>query len=208
MLLPFINSVTLLLMLLNPFLMIVYLLDLMEDLSSKQFKKILLRASLISVIVFIIFGLVGDAIFRRVLHARFASFQIFGGIIFLIIGIRFVFRGPEAMKRLRGKPEHVAGAIAMPIMVGPSTISASIIVGQQLAAPLATLAIVLSVFLSTLVIMILKRLHDFVRPRNEALIERYVEIMGRVTALIVGTFSIEMIMQGLKSWISYAMLSY
>ncbi len=41
---------------------------------------------------------------------------------------------------------------------------------------------------------------DFVRPRNEKLIERYVEVMGRVTALVVGTYSIEMIMQGLIAW--------
>ena len=60
--------------------------------------------------------------------------------------------------------------------------------------------IVLAVAVTILVIVLLKRLHDFVRPRNEKLIERYIEVMGRVTALVVGTFSIEMIMQGLAAW--------
>jgi hypothetical protein len=31
-------------------------------------------------------------------------------------------------------------------------------------------------------------------------LERYVEIAGRVMALVVGTFAIEMIMRGLETW--------
>ncbi|MBE0504967.1 MAG: MarC family protein, partial [Desulfuromonadales bacterium] len=43
-----------------------------------------------------------------------------------------------------------------------------------------------------------KRLYDVVRPNNAKLIERYIEIMGRVTALVIGIISVEMIMQGIK----------
>ena len=39
------------------------------------------------------------------------------------------------------------------------------------------------------------------RPRNEVFVRPYVETAGRVTALLVGTFAIEMIMQGLSTWI-------
>lgn len=197
----FTKSFTLLLMLLNPFLMIVYLIDLVQDLEMRTFSRVLIRAGLISSAIFIVFALLGDTIFSRLLQARFESFQIFGGIIFLIIGIRFVFNGTEAMKGIRGRPEHIAGAIAMPIMIGPATISASILAGNSLSKGMASLAILLAVGLSVLVVIVLKRVHDFVRPRNEGLVERYIEIMGRVTALVVGTFSIEMIMQGLSSWL-------
>ena len=197
----FTKSFALLLMLLNPFLMIVYLIDLVQDLESRTFNRVLVRAGLISSGIFIIFALLGNTIFADVLQARFESFQIFGGIVFLIIGIRFVFSGTEAMKVLRGRPEHIAGAIAMPIMIGPATISASILAGNSLNGGMATLAILLAVGLSVVVVMGLKRLHDYVRPRHEGLVERYIEIMGRVTALVVGTFAIEMIMQGLRSWL-------
>lgn len=198
---PFIKSFTLMLMLLNPFLMIIYLIDLVQDLESATFNRVLVRASLISSAVFVTFALLGDLIFARLLQARFESFQIFGGIIFLIIGIRFVFSGTEAMRGIRGHPEHIAGSIAMPIMIGPATISASILAGNRLPHLWAIGAIVLAVGLSVLVMVALKRIHDFVRPRNEGLVERYIEIMGRVTALVVGTFSIEMIMQGLRAWL-------
>ncbi len=197
----FIKSFTLLLMLLNPFLMIVYLMDLVQDLEPRTFNRVLIRAGLISSGIFIVFALLGETIFSDLLQARFESFQIFGGIVFLIIGVRFVFSGTEAMKGLRGRPEHIAGSIAMPIMIGPATISASILAGNSLGRGMAILAILLAVGFSVLVVIGLKRVHDYVRPRNEGLVERYIEIMGRVTALVVGTFAVEMIMQGFRSWL-------
>jgi small neutral amino acid transporter SnatA (MarC family) len=196
----FISSVLLLLMLLNPFLLIIYLIDLMQELDDRAFSQVLVRAGVISTAVFIIVALAGDALFTRVLQVRFASFQIFGGIIFLLIGIQFMFTGPEAIRKMRGKPEHVAGAIAMPIMIGPSTVSASILAGGRLPPTLAVIAIVIAMVVTVATLLLLKRLHDVVRPRNARLIERYLEVMGRVTALVIGTFSIEMIMQGLQTW--------
>lgn len=185
----------------NPFLMIIYLLDLLQDYSLKEFGRVLLRAAHITAVVFVVFAVVGDTIFNVVLQARFASFQIFGGIVFLFIGIRFVFSGPEAMRGLRGNPDQIAGSIAMPIMIGPGTVSASMLVGQRINSVMASLAIVSAVYVCILVMYLLKYLHDFVRPRNERLIERYVETAGRIAAMIVGTFSIEMIMRGVLSWL-------
>jgi small neutral amino acid transporter SnatA (MarC family) len=197
----FMSSVLLLLMLLNPFLLIIYLIDLIQELDDHAFSQVMLRAGLISTFVFIIVALVGDALFTHVLQVRFASFQIFGGIIFLLIGIQFMFTGPEAIRKMRGKPEHIAGAIAMPVMIGPSTVSASILAGSRLPALWAVIAIIVAMVITVTTLLLLKRLHDVVRPHNAKLIERYIEIMGRVTALVIGTISVEMIMQGLKAWL-------
>jgi len=46
----------------------------------------------------------------------------------------------------------------------------------------------------------LKVVHDIVRPHNEPVIKRYIEIAGRIMALFVGTISVEMIMQGIRTW--------
>jgi multiple antibiotic resistance protein len=197
---PFIKSCLLLFMLLNPFLLIVYLVDLVEELELRNFFRVLNRAAWISSGVFIAFALLGDLIFETLLQAHFASFQIFGGIIFLMIGVQFVFRGPEALKNIRGKPEHIAGAIAMPIMIGPGTVSASILAGRELQPVLAIASIVLAVGLVVVIMVGLKWIHDVVRTRHEPLIERYFEIAGRIVALVVGTYSIEMVMQGLSFW--------
>ncbi|MGD8376085.1 MAG: MarC family protein [Acidobacteriota bacterium] len=196
----YLRSAGLLLVLLNPFLVILYLVDLVEKLSWRAFARVLLRAALIAGGVFCAFALLGDAVFSSIMQADFASFQIFGGVVFLLIGVQFVFRGPTAIEILRGESEYVAGAIAMPVLVGPGTISASVIVGQR-HDPLSACLIVLSAtILSVLAMALLKAVHDYVRPRNEPLVRRYIEIGGRIMALVVGTISVQMIMQGLRAW--------
>lgn len=195
-----IRSSTLLLVLLNPFLLIIYLIDIVQKLDQKQFARVLLRGGLIAIAVFWCFTILGDRVFSDVMYAEFGSFQIFGGIIFLLIGIQFVFRGPTAIKILRGESKHLSGAIAMPLLIGPGTISASVIIGERHDIIPACSTVFVAVMLSIVTMIVLKAVHDQVRPKREPLIQRYIEIAGRITALFVGTVSIEMIMQGVISW--------
>lgn len=196
----FVKSAALLLVLLNPLLVIVYLIDVMQKLDRRQFRYILIRAGLIASFVFCSFAILGDVVFSDILQANFASFQIFGGIVFLLIGLQFVFRGPTTIEILRGESEHLAGAIAMPILIGPGTISASVIIGKRHDFLIACAAVLLSVIISIVIMLLLKSVYDIVQPRRERLVQRYIEIAGRITALYVGTVSVEMIMQGLKTW--------
>ncbi|MGY8813726.1 MAG: MarC family protein [Gammaproteobacteria bacterium] len=196
----FISSSALLLMLLNPFLVVVYLIDVMQKMERRTFRHVLLRAAIISSIVFCFFALLGDNVFKDILQVEFASFQIFGGIIFLLIGLQFVFRGPKAIEILNGESEHLAGAIAMPVLIGPGSISVSVIIGKRLDPLMACISILITVSICVIIILLLKYLHDIARTRHERLIQRYIEIAGRITALYVGTVSIEMIMQGIRTW--------
>lgn len=196
----FLQSAGLLLVLLNPFLVIVYLIDIVEKLGLRQFTGILIRAGIIAGTVFFCFAVLGDTIFSGIIQAEFASFQIFGGIVFLLIGLQFVFQGPAAIEILRGESEHLAGAVAMPVLIGPGTISASVIIGKKHAPLTACCAVAAGLIVSICIIILLKSAHDYVRPRKEPLVERYIEIIGRITALFVGTVSVEMIMRGIRTW--------
>lgn len=196
-----ITSATLLLILLNPFLVIVYLVDVIQKLNERDVRLVLFRAGIISSAVFCCFGILGDAIFSRFMQVEFASFQIFGGIVFMLIGLQFVFRGHGAIELLRGESQHLAGAVAMPVLIGPGTISASVVIGERHNPFTACAIIIVSVAACLITIVILKRIYDFVQPRNEPLVKRYFEIAGRITALVVGTVSVEMIMKGMQAWI-------
>ncbi len=196
----FLSSTTLLLVLLNPFLVIIYLIDIIQKLDLKSFVRVMIRAGAISTAVFCCFAVLGDTIFTRFMNARFASFQVFGGVVFLLVGIQFVFQGGNAIELLRGESEHLAGAIAMPVLIGPGTVSASVLVGERLGPLQSCLAVAVAVYASIAVMVLLKALHDYVRPRNERLVQRYIEITGRITALFIGTYSVQMIMQGILAW--------
>lgn len=195
------RSILLLLVLLNPFLVIVYLIDIVEKLDHRQFQKVLIRAGLISSIVFCCFAILGDTIFTGLFNIRFASFQVFGGIIFLLIGVQFVFRGPTAIQILRGESMHIAGAIAMPVLIGPGTISASVVIGKRNDILSSCIAIIIAVIVCIVTILLLKLIHDLIRKKREELIQRYFDIAGRITALFVGSVAIEMIILGIQSWI-------
>lgn len=197
------NASMLLVMLLNPFLVILYLIEIVKKQDIGLFSKNLLRAGFYSAVVFMCFAAAGEIIFRNLLKVNFASFQIFGGIVFLIIGIQFVFKGTTAIDSLRGNSDNVSGAIAMPILIGPGTISASVLIGKRLPLYLALFAIFATVTVSILVIIFLKYLHDSIQNKHSTLIERYIEVAGRILALYVGTISIEMIMKGISSWVKH-----
>ena len=198
--LEFINAVLLLLALLNPFLIIVYLVAAVQSLDRSTFHSVLIRAGLIASLVFSCFALAGDVIFSRIIQAEFASFQIFGGVVFLVIGLQFIFKGTTAIEILRGESRHLVGAIAMPVLIGPGTLSASVVIGKRLEPLVACSAILLAVGISISLMLFLKALHDYVRDTREDLVQRYIELAGRVAALYVGTVSVEMIMQGLQTW--------
>ena len=194
------DALGLMLFLLNPFLLVIYLVDLINDLDSKTFSKILIRASLISAGAYLAFAALGDSVFELVFQSNFASFQIFGGLVFLITGLRFVFEGNTALKKLRGEATHIEGSIVMPIMVGPGTISGSIIVGQSLPLIWASFVIVISLIFCVGIVILLKKVYNHAHERNEKLVLKYIDITGRISALLIGTFSVEMIMTGFLEW--------
>lgn len=47
-------------------------------------------------------------------------------------------------------------------------------------------------------LLVVKRVFDAARHRNPSLVRRYTEIVGRITALILGTIAVEMILQGIE----------
>jgi len=97
---PFIKSFLLLFMLLNPFLLIIYLDELGQERDCHASLKVLIRASCISSAVFITFALLGDLIFEKLLQANFAAFQIFGGIVFLTIGLAICVKRSGCYQKL------------------------------------------------------------------------------------------------------------
>ena len=197
----FIKSFLMVFVLLNPFIMSIYMIEIVKAMDYKTFSQQMIRAIIISFVVFFLFALGGDMIFTDILQIRFLAFLIFGGIIFLIIGIRLILGTGPAMELPKKASDHVSASIAMPYIVGPGTISASVIAGSRLNLFLAILAIFSALALSLVMLLGFKRLHDYLQQNNEKLLQRYMEIAGRVTALFTGSFAIDMIIKGIENWL-------
>jgi multiple antibiotic resistance protein len=198
----FTRTLLLFLVLLNPFMMAVYLLPLLRKMSLRSLARVMRGGAAISGTVFFLFAIAGDAVFQDVLQVRFAAFLIFGGVVFLLIGVQYVVQGSPAIEKLVGGPTTGAATIAMPFMVGPGTISASILAGVRLSPPLAAAAIACALTVTVVGVLVLKALHDWVQARHEAYVERYVDVAGRISALVLGTVAVEMILQGIDLWLA------
>jgi len=198
----FLDAVVLMLVLFNPLLMSAYLHDVMNTLTSREFFRVMSQAFLISGLAFCGFAWAGDSFFSSVLQVRFSAFLLFGGIIFLIIAVRYIVFGAEMIGQLRGNNEGLAGSIAMPFMIGPGTISASVLAGTKLPVLWACLAIAVALLVSCLCLMVTKVCFDYLQKKNERVLERYLEMTGRASALVIGTIAIEMMMKGVDLWLA------
>ncbi len=197
----YIHAFALFFSLLNPFLMSIYMIGFIRHTETKVFNKGLVQGGLIAYVVFMLFAWGGEAIFSTYLNIRFESFQIFGGLIFLVIGYRFVFQGADTIGEIRGAPEHLAGTVAMPLMIGPGTISAAVVTGMSLSIAEAALVIAFTLFLTCSVLMIMKLSHDHLRYSHSKYIDHYFDIVGRLSALLIGTIAIDMIVTGIMGLI-------
>lgn len=196
----FFKSSLLLFVLLNPFIMSVYLIELIKGMEFRDFAQQLVRAALISFAIFVLFAWAGEAVFEDVLQVRFISFMIFGGVTFLIIGVRMILGVGAPVESLRPHGKEISGAIAMPFIVGPGTITVSVLTGSRMGEVRAALSIALGLAMAIGAILVLKKIFDFVKNRNEQYVARYMDIAGRVTALFTGSFAIELILKGIERW--------
>jgi multiple antibiotic resistance protein len=200
----FIRSATLMLVLLNPFFMSIYLLDLIQDMPWPKFVRAVFQGTLISCAVFVGIAFLGDVFFSDVLQVRFSSFLIFGGSVFLIVSIRSFFLGPDSLRTLRGTTEAAGGSIAIPFMIGPGTLSASVSAGAVLTPVELVPAIIIPVFLSMTAVTGFKKIHDLIENREddyESSLRRYIDVTGRIMSLITGTIAVEMLLRGVEQWL-------
>lgn len=198
----YVSSFTLLLVILNPFALSVYLFEVLAAHSMRVIAKMLTRALLIAGLVLGTFAVGGERLFTDVLQVRFFAFQIFGGIVFLIIGLKFILEGASTVTLLRGEPAQLAGAVAMPFLIGPGTISASALAGAKHDSVIGTVVVMCSLAATGLTLLLLKVFFDRLKDRNAALLERYAEIAGRVSGFMAGSISIEMIASGTETWLT------
>ncbi len=197
----YVQTVTLLLVLLNPFALSVYLFEILREHPVKRIAGLLIRAAVIAGVVFFCFAIAGERLLTDLLHVRFFTFQIFGGVIFLLIGVKFVMQGASALTLIRGEPEQLAGTVAMPFLIGPGTISASALAGVRLGPVVAFASIAGALLVTVGLLLGLKLGFDQIRQRNALLLERYAEAAGRVSGVIAGTMSLEMIASGVEGWL-------
>ena len=183
---------------LNPFALALYLSNLMDELDRKQFFYVLSQASLISLVVFILFAWCGEPLLVDFLDVQPSALRVFGGVIFVIVAYQYVIQGYKATAFLRGNIDELPSSIALPYMIGAGTITQSILTGKRHAMGQTLLIIISTIVISFLIVAVFKFIRDHMSRSNERVFHRYVNIFARLNGLIIGAISIDMITTGLK----------
>ncbi len=194
---PAVESFVTFVAILNPFALCLYLTGVMEELSSHQFVKVLIRACIISLVVFWVFGLMGESLLVGVLNIRPEALRVFGGALFFVVAYNYMVKGARAAQILRGNLDELPSAIALPFMIGAGTITQAILVGKKCSPPTGMVVLFAGVLFSFCVVLAFKALRDHMSKGREQVFTRYVNILTRLNGLLIGAISTEMIVSGI-----------
>lgn len=187
------------LVMLNPFALFLYLKPIMNSLSDEDFHRVFVKASLISLGVFMAFLLFGDYIFTHLFRINFESFRVFGGIVLFSFAWIFIVSGKKAFVQLRGDLHELAAEIALPFMVGAGTISLSIVMSKQLSILMGLLSLLLIMLINYLFIMGLKYLRSTIKHKKfREGFDKIMELLLRINGFFLGAIGIDMMFTGIQ----------
>lgn len=186
------------LILLNPFALFVYVLPILKEQGVGKFSSVMLRASLISGVIYILFALSGQAIFSA-LGVSFEAFRVFGGIVLVSFALSFILQGKQSMITTRGELSKIAAEVALPFIVGAGTITLSIIIGEALEPSAAVFAISAVMMINYLAIMWLGMFRQSLNDKLKTVFDKNSEILLRINGFIVGAYGVNLIFEGLNA---------
>ncbi len=179
----------------DPFGNIPVFIGLTEKMDAEQRRRVFRSATLTGFVLLVIFALAGQQILTF-FGISLYSFMIAGGILLLIIAIKLLIEGewwnPEgSLESLSAVP------IAVPLLVGPGAITATILNLQEFGIAITLVAVII-VFLIVWIVM------RAVEPVNKVLGKSGSQIIARVMALFIAAIAVQYILTGITYYLPTA----
>jgi multiple antibiotic resistance protein len=172
-------------------------LMLSEKLPKRQRAQAADKTVVIASVLLILFVLAGQAVLDF-FGITLPSFQIGGGIILLLFGLKSVLGlSFEAKKKHVELYQFTAVPMATPLLVGPGTITIVIIMNQQYNMALILLAAILNLFILWLVLRHAGLLYKIIGHQGS-------EVVSRMMGLVVTAWAVDFIQKGIFALIAIA----
>ena len=193
---PFLSAVILLLLVADPLGNIPIFVAALRGVAPHRKAAVILRECLIAFAILLLFMFVGHR-FLDLLGLTDVSLQIGGGVILFLIALRMVFPVPEGIFGAAPGGEPFIVPLAIPALAGPSALATVLLLVSRdpgrLFEWIAALAVALAI--CALVLVFAERL-------QKRLGERAMIAFERLMGLILIAISVEMILQGIRSFVT------
>jgi multiple antibiotic resistance protein len=166
-----------------------FLVTASQDLDKRQRRKIVHFAVLTATVVGLIFLFFGQFILN-VMNIEVPEFAIAGGIILLILSIRFMVTGHMVTVV---KEEMVAVVpIGTPLTVGPATITTLLLLAGRFPLYMVLISFALNMLITWIIFLLSQKIAGFMGQGG-------LTAISRVFSLLLAAIAVSMVIGGLKS---------
>jgi multiple antibiotic resistance protein len=187
-----VKAIIALFIIVDPFGNIPIFMGLTETIPENQRKKLYNTATLVGVILLLVFAFTGQEILT-IFGLSIYSFEVAGGILLLIVSIRILISGT---KHDDAESPETLGAvpIAIPLLVGPGAITTTIF-------NLQTYGIITSIISVIFVLALTWVILRFINPIYKVLGKTGSLVIARVMALLIAAIAIQYILTGVTHFV-------
>jgi multiple antibiotic resistance protein len=168
-------------------------LNLTDELTVQQRRRVLAQAILAAFLVAMGFVLLGRAAFQ-LMGIEVSDFAVAGGLLVFVIATLDIVSGRKAARQT---PLHGAVPLGTPLIVGPATLTTALLLGQQFGLALTVASIIVNLAIAWGLL------------RSGEVIERVIgrsgsQALSKVAGLILAAYGVMMVRRGVVEIIQAA----
>jgi multiple antibiotic resistance protein len=186
------KAVIVLFIIVDPFGDIPIFISLTEKMSEVEKKKVFNTATVVGIILLLVFAFTGQEIFA-IFGVSIYSFEVAGGILLLIIAMRILISG--SLHESTESPESMGAVpIAMPLLVGPGAITTTIFNLQAYDVYVTALSVFIVMIIVWVILRYMNAVYHFLGKTGSL-------VIARVVSLLIAAIAIQYILDGLSQFI-------
>ncbi|MEK8048656.1 MarC family protein [Ideonella sp. DXS22W] len=190
----FLSAFVLLLLVLDPFGSLPIYITVLGGVAPERRRRVAVREVVIAFVVLLLFMVAGQG-FLQLMRLSERSLEVAGGVILLIIAMRMIFSGGEAVYAADGQREPFIFPLAVPLLAGPSAMATVLLLASRQPERLGSWvgALTLAMVVSGAVLLSAERIR---RLLGASMVSALEKLMG----LVLTAVAVEMVLAGLKRY--------
>lgn len=188
------SAAILLFLIMDPIGNLPVFLCILRALPAARRRKVMVRELLISLVVMLLFLFTGQQLLDA-LNLRQEAVSIAGGIVLFLIALRMIFPNRGSVTGLPEGEEPLIVPMAIPMIAGPSTLAALLLLANQYPDRMRdwTLALLLAWAGGAVILMFYEQL-------NALLGERVLTALERLMGMLLVMVSVQMLLDGARQY--------